>query len=219
MPSWISSRAIGITAALSGLLAVAAAHADPRPFSLYGLAGWEAQTFLFHAHTAYQPVQDGSIQVIEAQCDNSASGQIWRDRIDLKATPFLAWRWKIESLYAGVNERTKAGDDFPARVYAVRGGGLAWWRSKALVYVWSNGEQGLEDWPEPYTDSAHVVVVRAGGNGVGEWQQERRDMRADFKQFFGLDLQSLDGVALMTDCDDHHGKSRALYGDLRLLGP
>ena len=217
MPSWISSRAIGIAAALSGLLLATPASADPRPFSLYGLAGWEPQTFLFHAHTAYQPVQDGNIQVIEAQCDNSASGQIWRDRIDLKATPVLAWRWKIESLYAGLNEREKAGDDFPVRVYAVRGGGLAPWRNRAIVYVWSNGEQGPADWPDAYTESAHVVAVRSGSNGVGEWQQERRDLRADFKQFFGLDLQSLDAVALMTDCDDHHGKARAWYGDLRLL--
>jgi hypothetical protein len=196
-----------------------AAHADPRPFSLYGLAGWEEKTFLRHAHTEYRATQDGRIQVIEANCEDSASGLIWRDHIDLAATPILAWRWKVESLYPGLNERAKGGDDFPARVYAIRSGGALWWKTRTIMYVWSNGEQGVDDWSDPYTNDAHVVPVRIGGDGVGEWQTERRDLREDFKKFFGLELTSLDGVALMSDCDDHHGKGHAWYGDIRLLAP
>jgi hypothetical protein len=200
------------------LLFSAGAHADPRPFSLYGLAGWEEKTFLRHAHTEYKAVQDGRIQVIEATCDQSASGLIWRDRIDLQATPILAWRWKVESIYPGLNERVEDGDDFPARVYAIHKGTMGF-GTRSIMYVWSNGEQGLEDWPDAYTDSAHVVPVRSGSDGVGEWQVQRRDLREDFKKYFGLELKSLDGVALMTDCDDHRGKGRAWYGDIRLLAP
>src|SRR5689334_14744874 len=84
MRSWTSSRVIGL---VSAALLSAAAQADPRPFSLYGLAGWEEKTFLRHAHTGYRAVADGRIQVIEAQCDSSASGLTWHDRIDLSATP------------------------------------------------------------------------------------------------------------------------------------
>ncbi len=215
MRSWISYRVI---AAAAALLAADLAHADPRPFSLYGIAGWEPKTFLGHAHTEYKAINDGRIQVIEAQCDNSASGLAWRDDIDLEATPALAWRWKIESTYEGLNERSKNGDDFPVRVYAVRSGGAMWWKTKTIVYVWSSGDQGLEDWPDPHTDSAHIVPVRTGSDGVGEWQAQRRDLREDFKKYFGLELKKLDGVAVMTDCDDHKGKARAWYGDLRLLG-
>lgn len=216
MRSWTSSRVIGLASA--ALFCCAVAHADPRPFSLYGLAGWEEKTFLRHAHTAYQPVQDGRIQVIEANCDESASGLIWRDRIDLAATPILAWRWKVESLYPGLNERTKGGDDYPVRVYAIHKGTLGF-GTRTIMYVWSNGEQGMDDWADPYTDSAHVVPVRAGGDGVGEWQTQRRDLHEDFKKLFGLELKSLDGVALMSDCDDHKGKGHAWYGDIRLLAP
>ena len=218
MRSAISSQVIGLLA-LSATLASAAAHADPRPFSLYGIAGWEPKTFLRKAPTEYTAVNDGRIQVIEANCDNGASGLMWRDHIDLEATPILAWRWKVEALFDGLNERIKAGDDYPVRVYAVHSGGALFWKTRTMVYVWSNGEQGLEDWPDPYSDAAHVVPVRTGGKGVNEWQTQRRDLREDFKKYFGLDLKTLDAVALMSDCDDHHGKGHAWYGDIRLLAP
>ena len=213
MRSWISSGVI----VLAALLAAEGARAEPRLFSLYGLAGWETKTFLGHKATGYKPVNDGRIQVIEADCDDSASGMMWRESIDLAATPILAWRWKIDRVFDGLNERQKTGDDFPVRVYAVRSGGVIPWRTRTVTYVWSNGEQPGEDWPDPYTDAAHVVAVRSGAAGVGEWQEQRRDLRADFKKFFGLELKTLDGVALMSDCDDHHDKVRAWYGDLRLL--
>ena len=210
-----SSLAISIAA--SALLTACASWGAPRPFSLYGLAGWDRQTFFFHDRTHYGPVIDHQVQVIEAECDSSASGYVWNEKIDLNATPVLAWRWKIESLYPGLNEREKSGDDFPVRVYAVRSGGIAWWNSRAIVYVWSSAGAPEQDWPDPYTDSAHIVVLRAGAEGVGEWQHEQRDLRADFKKYFDLDFDSLDGVAIMTDCDDHKGKTHAWYGDLRLL--
>jgi len=211
MRSRISSVAIAL------LLTAEAASAEPRLFSLYGLAGWEAKTFLGHKATGYKPVNDGRIQVIEADCEDSASGMLWKETIDLAATPILTWRWKIENVFEGLNERQKTGDDFPVRVYAVRSGGVMLWKTRTLNYVWSNGEQQGEDWADPYTDSAHIVAVRSGHAGAGEWQTERRDLRADFKKFFGLELKTLDGVALMSDCDDHHDKAHAWYGDLRLL--
>jgi hypothetical protein len=201
----------------SALFLSVAAQAEPRPFSLYGLAGWEPQTFLGHTPTRYKPVDDGRVQVIEAQCDASASGIAWRDDLDLQETPILAWRWKVETIYPGLNERVEDGDDFPARIFAIRSGGALWWKTKTLVYVWSNGEQGLDDWPSGNTSAAHIIPVRSGGAGVGEWQSERRNVREDFKKYFDLELESLDGIGLMSDCDDHKGKARAWYGDLRLL--
>ena len=214
MRSWTSSLIIG----LSATLFCGAGQADPRPFSLYGLAGWDAKTFMRRAHTDYESVSDGRIQVIEAKCDESASGLLWRDRIDLNATPSLAWRWKVESTYPGLNERVEEGDDYPARVYVIHSGTMGF-GTRTIMYVWSNGEQGLEDWPDAYSDSAHVVPVRMGNDGVGEWQTQRRDVKEDFKKYFGLELKTLDGVALMSDCDDHHGKGHAWYGDLRVLPP
>jgi hypothetical protein len=175
----------------------------------HALEGWTEQTFRGKERTAYRM----NAGVIEAECKASASGWLRREKVDLAATPHLRWRWKVDGIYAGIEEKKKGGDDFPARVYVVYDGGLAVWRTRSLVYVWSSSSAQGSDWPNPYTSQAHHVALRAGGPGA--WQEERRDVRADFKRYFGLDVAALDGVAIMTDCDDAGGAMRASYADIR----
>jgi len=127
----------------------------------------------------------------------------------------LRWRWKVAQVYSGLRERDKTDDDFPARVYVVLDGGWAPWRTRSLIYVWASAIAPGADWPSAYTPQAHVVALRSGAAGAGRWEEERRDVRADFKRYFGLDLAAVDGVAVMTDCDDAGGAAGAWYGDLR----
>lgn len=206
-----------IAAALLIALGAAPVSAAPGLFSVTGLEGWEKQTFSNRKPTKYRITQDSGVQVLEAQCHASASGRSWKERIDLQSTPFLRWRWKVSQVYAGVREREKSGDDLPARVYVLLDGGWAPWRSRTLAYVWASGEPAGSDWPNPYTPHAHMIALRSGA--AGRWHEERRDVRADFKRYFGLDLDAADGVAIMTDCDDSGGATRAWYGDLRFEGP
>lgn len=198
------------------LLSAFPAGAEPGPFSVGGLAGWTKQTFRGRAPTGYRLTRDAGVQVLEADCRSSASGWMWKEKIDLRLTPILAWRWKVATLHPAVREREKAGDDFAARVYVVAGGGL---RSRSLVYVWAGTEAQGTDWPSAYTAQAHMVALRSGTSGAQQWREERRDVRADFKRYFGLELEAVDGVALMTDCDDAGGVARAWYGDLRFEKP
>lgn len=193
------------------------AWAAPGLFTESGLSGWQAQTFDGKPQTAYRLVADEQgRQVLEARCAASASGLIWRESIDLAKTPILRWRWRTQALFSGQDPRSKAGDDFPLRVYAVREGGFAVWRTRAIVYVWSADRFGPRDWPSPYTGKAHMLALRSGAAGLSEWQEERRDLRADFRAFLGIDVTRIDGIALMSDCDNAGGRSRSWYGDLRL---
>jgi hypothetical protein len=155
------------------------------------------------------------VQVLEADCQASASGWIRKGKIDLASTPVLRWRWKVAQVYPGIREREKKGDDFPARVYVVLDAGLAVWRTRSLVYVWASVEPQGSDWPSAYTRQARVVALRSGASGIGSWHEEQRDVRADFKRYFGIDASTADGVAIMTDCDDAGGATRAWYGDVR----
>jgi len=201
---------------LLAALCAPAAWAEPGSFSASGLTGWAEQTFRGRKPTRYQLTQDAGTQVLEADCRASASGWIWKERIDLARTPVLRWRWKVAQVYAGIREREKAGDDFPARVYVVLDGGWAIWRTRTLVYVWASAATPGSAWSSPYTRQAHLVALRSG---AGSWQEETRDVRADFKRYFGLELDALDGVSVMTDCDDAGGATRAWYGDLRFEKP
>lgn len=191
-------------------------EAGPGAFSITGLEGWQPQRFSRLDATTYQLIREGKTQVLQARCEHSASGYLWKEKIDLSKTPKLSWRWRVQQIYPGLPEREKSGDDYPARLYVVRDGGWAIWRTRSLVYVWSNGEAAARDWPDAYTAQAHVIAVRAGVQGLGQWQQEQRDLRADFKTYFGEDVDRVDAVALMTDCDDSKGRGVAEYGDIRL---
>lgn len=207
----------GRKATALGLFAPALA-AQVGLFSVTGLDGWTEQTFAGKTPTRYALTQDGGTQVLEARCEASASGWIWKQKVDLGRTPVLTWRWKVARVYSDISEREKRGDDFPARVYVVLDGGAAFWRTRSIVYVWSSAQTKGSDWPSAYTKQARVVAMRGGASGTGEWQEERRDVRADFKRFFGIDAASVDGVAIMTDCDDAGAATRAWYGDVR-FGP
>jgi len=200
-----------------GLCGAAAADQPPR-FSLSGLDGWKHESIVTVKPTSYALADDAGTKVVAAQCQDSASFEGWAGTVDLTQTPLLNWRWKIGQLYAGLDERVKGGSDFPARVYVIAGKRWLPWSMHTLEYAWSNGEYKAAAWPSPYSGAmgqAVIVPVRTGAAGVGEWQQETRDVQADFKQFFGLDIDKIGAVALMSDCDDAHGKGSAWFGDLQ----
>ncbi len=197
------------------LLPLLLAGAAAGDFAPDGLQGWEAQRFGGRAPTQYRLVDDGADTVLQADCDAAASGLIRRQRVDLTRTPVLSWRWRTQAVFAGLDERVKAGDDFPLRVYVVRDGGWARWRTRALVYVWSSGATAARDWPNPYSANAHVVALRHGAARVGDWVEEARDVRADFATYFGIDADRVDAVAVMSDCDDSGRAVRAWYDALR----
>jgi hypothetical protein len=201
--------------ALVLVLCAPPAFAQSGLFSATGLDGWAEQTFEGKKPTRYRLVRESGVQVLQADCQGSASGWIRKHKIDLERTPVLRWRWKVAQVYSDVREREKKGDDFPARVYVVLGSGRALSRTRSVVYVWASAEPQGSDWPSAYTKQARVVALRSGASGAGRWHEERRDVRADFKRYFGIDVTAADGVAIMSDCDDAGGATRAWYGDVR----
>lgn len=189
------------------------ALASALEYSIHDVAGWERERF--KGETTYEIDSDG----LKARCDNSASGLFLRKTIDLRATPIVEWSWRVERVYDGaVDEKTKGGDDFPARLYVVKDGGVAVWRTRAINYVWASAMPVGADWPNPFASQAHMVALRSGPAGApGEWVTERRNIRDDFKRFHGRDIETIDAVAIMSDCDNRGGTAEAWYGPVRFL--
>lgn len=217
----MARRLIPLLAVLPAL--AFAAPAAPPPFSLGSLSGWQIQTFGGRAHTAYSLEREDGTTVLHAVCRNSASGLLWKGRVDLSRTPILNWRWKVSRVYPGLDPHAKSGDDFPARVYVALGTEWLPWTLRTLSYVWANGPvntdtrdaAGTPFWPSPYTGQAELVGVEQGPTHVGAWRSERRDVRADLKLAFGEDYDHIGAVAVMSDCDDSHNHGQAWYGDIR----
>ncbi|MDT0634992.1 DUF3047 domain-containing protein [Spectribacter hydrogenoxidans] len=191
----------------------AAERVDLGPFSGGEIDGWQTLGFDDIAASDYALVEQDGSRVLRGQCDNGAAVFGIEQRIDLEQTPYLHWSWRVDNVYADLDERTRAGDDFPARVYAVIDGGWRIWRTRAINYVWASREPVGAAWPNPFKEQAMMVVVESGPGG---WQHEARNVQADFRRHFDRDTDHIDGIALMVDCDNLGGRGRAWFGDIFL---
>ena len=198
---------------LSTNLSAAEANQVIGEFSARQLAPWDSKSF--KGLTQYQLVKDGQRWVLSAKSQAAASGLTRKIKVDLTQTPFLNWSWRVDQPLAALNERTKAGDDYAARLYVIVDGGLLVWNSKAVNYVWSGSSARGATWGNAYLPkNAQMLAVRGKQDKTGVWVTEKRNVRADFQKLYGVDIQAIDGVALMTDSDNSGGEAAAQYGDI-----
>jgi Protein of unknown function (DUF3047) len=182
-------------------------------FTTGSLTGWKTKEF--KGQTQYQVAKIGDSQALKADSNAAASGLFFEQRIDLQKTPIMNWRWRIENRLGNIDEQSKSGDDFVARVYVVKSGGLVFWNTKAINYVWASTTPKDKVWPNPFAgDHAMMVAVRSSTDKTGTWYTEKRNIRADFKRLTGEDMPYIDAVAIMTDTDNAKGKATAYYGDI-----
>ena len=78
-------------------------------------------------------------------------------------------------MLTGIDERTRAGDDYAARVYVVFSGGLAFWRIRAINYVWSGNQPVGSSWPSAYANNVCMIVVQSGLKQASQWVNEQRN--------------------------------------------
>lgn len=182
-------------------------------FSSGSLDHWESKKF--KGQTKYQLVDLAGARVLKAESANSASGLFKEQRIDLQKTPVVNWRWRIENQLGNINEQAKSGDDYAARVYVVISGGLTFWRTRAINYVWASTSPAGKIWPNAFAgDHAMMIALRSSSDQIGTWYTEKRNILADLKQQFGEGIRYIDAVAIMTDTDNAQGKVTAYYGDI-----
>ena len=184
-------------------------------FSNGDLTGWESKNF--EGETRYRLIKDGGGEtVLEAVSNAAASGLVYERKIDVTKTPILIWRWRIERPVNPPDELSKEGDDFAVRVYFLAPG--AGWLSfpDSVVYVWASKQPVGSAWPNPYTKKAHMLAVDSGAKHAGQWRTHRRNMREDFRRYFGRDITGITHIAIMTDTDNSKLSAKGWYGDIRV---
>jgi hypothetical protein len=182
-------------------------------FAEEGLEGWEVKEF--KGLTRYRLVEEEGRQVLLAEADGSASGLVKKIDFDPGEYRYLRWSWKIENTLAKGDERTKAGDDYAARVYVIFPGRF-FWQTRALNYIWANRLPAEGFVANAFTANAMLLAVRSGPEQAGQWLEESRDLVADYRRVFGGDPPRAGAVAIMTDTDNTGGRARAWYGDISL---
>lgn len=151
---------------------------------------------------------------LKAVADNAASGLGKEIKIDLNKTPYLNITWKVEKDLRGINERTKKGHDYAARVFVVKKTGVTPLSNRAMNYVFSSNEEVNVSHPSPYTKKSIDFVLSTTKENFNEWVKVKVNVKEHFKQFHDLDLDEINGVAIMADTDNSKLSSIAYYQDI-----
>lgn len=208
-----------IMAAAGLWCAFTSAHAAPVTLMLGNFTAgdktdWEEQVFKGKTEYTFTSGKKGE-RALLVRSDASASGLHKKMPIDLTKTPYLNWAWKVDNTLKGLDETTKKGDDYPARLYVVVSSGWKFWKSEAINYVWSSSERAPNaSWLNAYTENVIMVAVDSGNSKVGTWVTHKRNLRDDLKRYFGKDVDQVDAIALMVDTDNSGQKAVSYYGNI-----
>jgi hypothetical protein len=183
-------------------------------FSSSGLSGWSEKSF--QGTTEYRIVEEGGEKVLYAKSEKAASGLVFETDYDPQQFPVLSWRWKISDTISKGDSRSKAGDDYAARVYVV----FPHWffpKTKTLNYIWANQLPKNSSQLSVYTGNAMMIAVESGSANAGEWVTVQRNLLDDYRKAFGEEPAKVGAIAIMTDTDNTGETAEAWYGDIKAL--
>lgn len=155
--------------------------------------------------------------------------------IDLREFPVVSWRWKVENILEGVDERDPAGDDHPIRIFFVFAPDTTqqslWFRLMRFLYLdrfhghpmggrfteylWSSHLQAGEILPDPGKPWQKLMVIEGGREQLGRWLSYRRNLYENFKQVYGEEPRRLVFIGIINDTDASGLEAVSYIADLR----
>ena len=164
--------------------------------------------------TEYSVGSNENGNYLKAIADNAAAGLGKEIKIDLNKTPFINITWKIEKDIPGIDETAKKGHDFAARVFVIKKTGATALSNRAINYVFSSNQDVGSNSPSPYTKKSMDNVLATTKTNLNEWVTVKANVKEDFKKFHNLDVNELDGIAIMSDTDNSKKKSITYYQNI-----
>jgi len=156
--------------------------------------------------------ENGNFLRAEAEGVGSALGK--KLKVNLEKTPFINITWKVEKDLRGINESSKKGHDFAARVFVVKKTGLTALSNKAINYVFSSNRSVGDYSKSPYTKSSIDYVLSTTLETLNQWVTVKANVKDHFKKLHNLDVKNIDGVAIMTDTDNSKLKTISYYQNI-----
>lgn len=155
--------------------------------------------------------------------------------IDLKRTPILCWRWRIDAPLKRADMGQRSGDDYAARLYVslripqadkslalraqLRLARTIWGADlpdAALNYVWDNRHPVGTERPNAYTERTVMIVQRSGAADAGRWIAERHDIGRDAARLFGTSADAVQ-IAVAADTDNTGETATAGFAELHVV--
>ncbi len=154
------------------------------------------------AKTQYFTGKNDKGNYLKAVANNSASGLGKEIEINLNNTPFINITWKVEKDLKGIDERSKKGHDYAARVFVVKKTGATPLSNRAMNYVFSSNENVNVFHPSPYTKKSIDYVLSTTKEHFNEWVTVKANVKEHFKKFHDLEINKINGLAIMADTDN-----------------
>ena len=164
--------------------------------------------------TVYSVGSNENGNFLKAVADNAASGLGKEVKIDLNKTPFINITWRIEKDLPGINENTKKGHDFAARVFVIKKTGATPLSNRAINYVYSSNSKVGFNSPSPYTKKSIDNVLATTKEHLNKWITVKANVKEDFKRFHDLNVNELDGLAIMVDTDNSKMKAISYFQNI-----
>ena len=157
---------------------------------------------------------NGNGNFIRAEAEGVGSGLGKEVSINLNKTPFINITWKVEKDLSGIIENSKKGHDFAARVFVVKKTGKTALSNRAVNYVFSSNNSINESWRSPYTKKSIDYVLSTTKDNLNQWVTVKANVKDHFKKLHNLEVNELNGVAIMTDTDNSKLKAISYYQNI-----
>ena len=157
---------------------------------------------------------NGNGNFIRAEAEGVASGLGKEVLINLNKTPFINITWKVEKDLSGIIENSKKGHDFAARVFVVKKTGATALSNRAVNYVFSSNNSINESWISPFTKKSIDYVLSTTKDNLNQWVTVKANVKDHFKKLHNLEVNELNGVAIMTDTDNSKLKAISYYQNI-----
>ena len=151
---------------------------------------------------------------LKAKAEGKASGLGKEAKINLIKTPFINITWKVEKDLAGINEQSKKGHDYAARVFVIKKTGATPLSNRAINYVFSSNNSIGKYWRSPFTKKSIDYVLSSTQNNLNEWVTVKANVKEHFRKLHDIDVNEIEGVAIMTDTDNSKLPAIAYYQNI-----
>ena len=151
---------------------------------------------------------------LKAEAEGKASGLGKEAKINLIKTPFINITWKVEKDLVGINEQIKKGHDYAARVFVIKKTGTTLLSNRAINYVFSSNNPIGKYWRSPFTKKSIDYVLSSTQNNLNEWVTVKANVKEHFKKLYDIDVNEIEGVAIMTDTDNSKLPAIAYYQNI-----
>ena len=151
---------------------------------------------------------------LKAESEGKASGLGKKVKINLIKTPFINITWKVEKDLTGINEQSKKGHDYAARVFIIKKTGITPLSNRAINYVFSSNNIIGKHWRSPFTKNSIDYVLATTQDNLNEWVSVKANVKEHFKKLHDIDVNEIEGVAIMTDTDNSKLQAIAYYQNI-----